>query len=359
MSKYLNINIIQTLPVNNINRDDQGNVKTVSFGGAIRQRISSQCWKRAIKDYFNSININTDKSSSFYPQIIYDRAVERGAPSDKAIEAIAKVFTVKRKNKYVVTIKDWDAKATPVQNYSTLVQGTKKLKSVVQMFLSDNEVNMIVDAIVNDTLDSIGAIICDGTKRYGAVIALFGRMFADYDTMGVSAASSFAHAFTTHECSQESDYFTLVDDLKGTKGAEHLNQKSYSTGTFYRHIVLNITEFEKLLEGTGLNAKDMVKKFMEACVKAFPTGSKNGMYANSLYEKIIVDVTESAPITLANAFETPVCSNEGYEVKSIEALKAYRNKLSYRGYDVIDSFESSDTEEGSYKSLINFIDKVC
>jgi len=355
MSKYLNIHVLQSLPLNNVNRDDQGNVKTVSFGGALRQRVSSQCWKRAIKEYFSSVGIDSEKSSSLYPQIIYDRSVAKGASSKEAIEAISSIFSAKKKS----LIDGWKEKGSVDDNYQSITKDGGKLKTKVQMFLSEKEVDLIVEAVIGGTSSTIEKIIGDGVERYGVIISLFGRMFADYETMDVNAASSFAHIFTTHECSQESDYFTLVDDLKGTKGAGHLNQKSYSTGTFYRHIVLNVTEFEKLLEGTGLSVKDNASKFVEACLKAFPTGSKNGMYANSVYDKVIVDVTESCPITMALAFETPIVSNDGYTEKSIDALKSYRDKTTYRGYDIVDSFESSDTQAGSFKSLISFINKVC
>lgn len=49
---YLDIHAIQTLPPSNINRDDSGSPKTAQYGGVQRARVSSQAWKRAIRQYF-------------------------------------------------------------------------------------------------------------------------------------------------------------------------------------------------------------------------------------------------------------------------------------------------------------------
>ena len=49
---YLDIHAIQTLPPSNVNRDDTGSPKTAMYGGVRRARVSSQSWKRAIRQYF-------------------------------------------------------------------------------------------------------------------------------------------------------------------------------------------------------------------------------------------------------------------------------------------------------------------
>ena len=41
------------MPPSNINRDDTGSPKTAQYGGVRRARVSSQSWKRAIREYFN------------------------------------------------------------------------------------------------------------------------------------------------------------------------------------------------------------------------------------------------------------------------------------------------------------------
>src|SRR6476661_11174246 len=48
-SMKLELHIIQSFAPSNLNRDDTGSPKDCEFGGVRRARISSQCWKRAMR----------------------------------------------------------------------------------------------------------------------------------------------------------------------------------------------------------------------------------------------------------------------------------------------------------------------
>jgi len=47
--RFLDVHALQTVPFANLNRDDLGSPKSLVYGGATRTRVSSQCWKRAIR----------------------------------------------------------------------------------------------------------------------------------------------------------------------------------------------------------------------------------------------------------------------------------------------------------------------
>ena len=51
---FLDIHAIQSLPPSNMNRDDTGSPKTAQYGGVRRSRVSSQAWKKAMREYFNT-----------------------------------------------------------------------------------------------------------------------------------------------------------------------------------------------------------------------------------------------------------------------------------------------------------------
>jgi len=57
---YIEIHALQTVPPSNINRDDTGSPKTARFGGVTRARVSSQAWKKAIRDEFSRV-LNPDE----------------------------------------------------------------------------------------------------------------------------------------------------------------------------------------------------------------------------------------------------------------------------------------------------------
>ena len=48
--KHLELHVIQSVPVACLNRDDLNSPKTAIFGGVQRARVSSQSWKRAIRE---------------------------------------------------------------------------------------------------------------------------------------------------------------------------------------------------------------------------------------------------------------------------------------------------------------------
>ena len=50
----LEIHIVQNFAPSNLNRDDTGSPKDCELGGVRRSRISSQCFKRAIRDAFET-----------------------------------------------------------------------------------------------------------------------------------------------------------------------------------------------------------------------------------------------------------------------------------------------------------------
>ena len=47
---YVDFHVIQTVPPSCVNRDDTGSPKTAMYGGAMRARVSSQSWKRAVRE---------------------------------------------------------------------------------------------------------------------------------------------------------------------------------------------------------------------------------------------------------------------------------------------------------------------
>lgn len=57
---YLDVNVLQSVPSSNINRDDTGAPKTAIYGGVTRSRVSSQSWKRAVRIAFKEETDNAD-----------------------------------------------------------------------------------------------------------------------------------------------------------------------------------------------------------------------------------------------------------------------------------------------------------
>jgi CRISPR system Cascade subunit CasC len=69
MKTMIEIHILQNFAPSNLNRDDTGAPKDAFFGGTRRARISSQCIKRAIRQYFNQMK----DLKVFLPEELADR----------------------------------------------------------------------------------------------------------------------------------------------------------------------------------------------------------------------------------------------------------------------------------------------
>lgn len=70
---YIDINILQSVPSSNINRDDTGAPKTAVYGGATRGRVSSQSWKRATRLAFERGGFENAMRTRMMPQLLLDR----------------------------------------------------------------------------------------------------------------------------------------------------------------------------------------------------------------------------------------------------------------------------------------------
>lgn len=52
---YVDVHVLQVVPPSCVNRDDTGSPKTAVYGGVTRARVSSQCWKNAVRCMFREV----------------------------------------------------------------------------------------------------------------------------------------------------------------------------------------------------------------------------------------------------------------------------------------------------------------
>ena len=95
----VDIHTLQAFPVSNLNRGEDGFPKGVSFGGTRRARVSSQCWKAAIRRYMlehklvRSMGVRTH-----WVSLLLRKALAGGHPGtqlDQVIPAFVAAFAGK------------------------------------------------------------------------------------------------------------------------------------------------------------------------------------------------------------------------------------------------------------------------
>lgn len=323
MSKnlYFDVHVLQTVPPSCVNRDDTGSPKSAVYGGVNRARVSSQAWKRAMRLEFKRI---------FDPSLIGYRT--------KNIESLL-----------IEQMKELDPtkEKTKLEEIAKIVLDESKIKKEnkkdVLFFISSKQVKALAEIALEYAADATGKSEKkkiykdrwqDALKKNPSIdILLFGRMAASNVELNCDAAAQVAHCISTHAVSNEYDYFTAVDDCSAddNAGAGHLGTVEFNSSTLYRYSTVNIAE---LMEN-GLSIDevcDVLSGYLEAFIKAMPTGKQNTFANRTLPCFTYVTIREDQPINMAGAFEKAVTGNgKGYEKDSIDAFLEYTKKV-YENY---------------------------
>lgn len=348
MKTLIEIHALQNFAPSNLNRDDTGAPKDAIFGGTRRARVSSQCFKRAVRQHFTDL-VGQDALAA--DDIAYR--------TKRVLDAIVEALSNKGRNGTEAEAKT--ALALAAMELSVKEDG----KTEYLLFLGRREISSIAD-IIHEKWDAITASTADPaegkkpgkSKKQAAQnadpelkkaldkvfnggkavdVALFGRMLADMPAKNQDAACQVAHAISTHVVDREFDFYTAVDDLKpeDTAGADMMGTVEFNSACFYRYAVVDWEKLVANLQDDSELAQKGLRAFLEGFVIAAPTGKQNTFAAHNPPEFVSVSVRRNtAPRSLANAFETAVRvkKDESLTRKSAEEfVKKAKTLQSYFG----------------------------
>lgn len=315
---YLDLYALQSVPPSNINRDDTGSPKTATYGGALRARVSSQAWKRAMREMFSDLlpEGQLGVRTKFVVPLIADRiAAKREDLAERSVDFAKAVLD-----------------ATGIKSSETDRKGSDEgtLATGYLVFIANRELDDLTDIAISwadggiDPKKPDSKSKKDVQKAFKGIqavdIALFGRMLADASDFNVDACSQVAHAISVNEISQEYDYFTAVDDCAAddNAGAGMLGTVSFNSSTLYRYATVNVDALMGQLESSEATACG-VAAFVEAFVKSMPTGKQNTFANRTLPNVVAVSLRDDQPINLAAAFERPVYAERDRSITQIAA----------------------------------------
>lgn len=330
MSLFVEFHLIQNFAPSNLNRDDTGAPKDAVFGGYRRARVSSQCFKRAIRlnaDFpQENQGVRTKKLLELLRTRLQQQYGREASEIDIRIEATLSAAGLKLKEdgktEYLLFLGQqeidgfarlaneyWDALAAPV---SVEKKSKKDAKASAPA-----EVVKQAKALMN------------GGKALD--VALFGRMLADMPEVNQHAACQVAHAISTHRVEREFDYFTAVDDMGDAEetGAGMIGQVEFNSATFYRYAVVDPAKLVANLQGDRELALSGLQALVMAIARAIPTGKQNTFAAHNPPSFIGVVIRHASPLNLANAFEKPIYARAGEALTapSITSLAEYDARL--------------------------------
>ncbi len=295
-NRHLEFHILQSFPVSCLNRDDMGAPKSALIGGVNRARVSSQCWKRAVRMKMHELGCPIAKRTKYVVKAISDECLALGATPEQAEscgELVAKTFTKAVKNGVSDTL----------------------------FFLSSSEAKGIAAAFKAVDFKEIGdkelkKITKDAIEpaRDGVDIALFGRMVADAAELNVEAAASFAHAISIHEVNSEIDFFTAVDDCRpeGEMGSAHMGSLEFNSATYYRYISLDLGQLAENMKTEDIFPA--VEVFMKALFQAVPAARQTTMTAATPWDYAIVTLRKGQNLQIP--FNAPVKKSRGTDMVS-------------------------------------------
>lgn len=333
MSLFIEFHLIQNFAPSNLNRDDTGAPKDALFGGHRRARVSSQCFKRAIR--LNSAEgatipeMNQGVRTKKLKQLLETRLAALGRmDADARIEAALAAAGLKLKEdgktEYLLFLGQGEIEA-----FAQLIHGHWDALATAPAADAKKTKKEAKAGLPPEIVKEAKALL-DGKKAVD--VALFGRMLADLPGVNQDAACQVAHAISTHKVEREFDYFTAVDD-KGDEdetGAGMIGQVEFNSATFYRYAVVDPAKLVANLHGDKELALTGIRAFAQAMVRAIPTGKQNTFAAHNPPSFVGVVLRHASPFNLANAFEKPVWPKVDTELTtlSVERLAEHDAKIS-------------------------------
>lgn len=334
MKTLIEVHVLQNFAPSNLNRDDTGAPKDAFFGGTRRARVSSQCDKRAVRQFFDEKvreGVFSADELAVRTKRVYQAIVDALAGKRDSAETLAKaeialsyvklksaeggktqylLFLGRREIAELATTIDecWDQIVAAEDSDEEKPKGKAKKAAAKS---APKEVQARIESAFN------------GGKAVD--VALFGRMLADMPEKNQNAACQVSHAISTHAVEREFDFYTAVDDLKpeDTAGADMMGTVEFNSACYYRYAVVDWAKLvDNLQDDEELAAKGL-RTFLQGFVVAEPTGKQNSFAAHNPPEFVAVTVChEAAPRNLANAFETAIRAKAGESLtrKSAEEL---------------------------------------
>jgi len=318
MSKKIGIHVLTAYPPSNPNRDENGQPKTAIVNGVTRQRISSQCIKRAwrLSDIMKTIEGQMSLRTRGLGLEVEAAMIAAGADPKVAKKRAADIAGA------FGTV---NAKKVP-EHKEMIVIGHEERDGAIALGTRLAKENR--DA----TADELAALQQDTTS---VDVAMFGRMRAATTKFNVDASVYVAHPLTTGKATIDADFWTSVDDLKladddADGGAGGMGDVEFGSGTYYTYVEVNrdgLIHNLKIDKSVASDAKataladSAILKLIEAIANVSPGGHKTTFGNQVRASYLRVEVGQPSGNLFCKAYEEPVSGT----AKAIEKLREAAN----------------------------------
>ncbi|MCB1521789.1 MAG: type I-E CRISPR-associated protein Cas7/Cse4/CasC [Hyphomicrobiaceae bacterium] len=343
--RFIQLHLLTFYGPANLNRDDTGRPKTALIGGVERLRVSSQSLKRAVRtsDTFQqTLHGHLAARTQRLGEQIESHLVGKQVAPDAAASASRKVAEQFGKLKG-----ENDDNPTRIEQLAFVSpEEQEHAFALAERIAKGEEIDFKKEGLLRKV---------DGA----ADIAMFGRMLADNPVFNRDAAVQVAHAFSTHNATPESDFYTAVDDLKSSSedaGAGFIGSTGFGSAVFYLYACINRALLIENLGGNDALANSAISALTHALATVSPTGKQASFASRARADYIMAERGDDQPRNLAGAFVRPVSGKDLME-NSIAALEGYRDKLTkaYADNNPAPAIMNVRTGAGTLADIINHV----
>ena len=314
MSRFIEVHILQQLPPSCLNRDETGTPKTCVYGGVPRARVSSQAWKKAVRDMLRGQNPTAGVTHRTRD---WRREIASRAGLDMNDERTVKIVDMLRDIAGLDLNGSADLKAKGM--LSALLALGDAQWNVLGAIARDAEESDDPAERLNRYKPEIRRVIRDDRALD---LALFGRMVAVRDLKtgyGVDAACQVAHAIGVGRTDVEYDYYSAVDENPDADGAGMIGDIGFDAPLLYRYALVEWDRLRGNLQN-AMDAADATVMFLDAFALSLPSGRQNTFAARTQPLFVAVTVRDDRPANLSAAYATPVPLDDGREaVRRLDA----------------------------------------
>ena len=308
-ARFLQIHSLHGYSAVLLNRDDSGLAKRIEYGGCTRTRISSQCLKRhwrVADSVYALTRIDGAPTATRSREIVtleVVRPLREAGHDEDVVDAVEQAFQTAI----------YGEKGDQLGNRQPLLLGAPEVDYLAKeaariAALPAEQAKAAAKSWANDARANMKAMREQCSLPGGLVAALFGRMVTSDVEANIDAAVHVSHALTAHREESESDYFTVVDDLRRVEddpGADHIGETELTCGLFYGYVVVDREVLLRNLAGDTAMAGEVCRHLLHLIATVTP-GAKLGSTAPYGYASwMMVEAGDRQPRSLAEAFRNP------------------------------------------------------
>ncbi|MFI6031626.1 type I-E CRISPR-associated protein Cas7/Cse4/CasC [Amycolatopsis magusensis] len=285
--RYLDIHILQTVPLSALNCDDVGEPKTATFGGVARMRISSQAWKYATLAQLRRDHPSTDWGvlTTRAADMIAEAMPERDYPRPPAQLAADLLAAAK------IAVHGTGDNHTQGRTKAMLRIGAREADALAELLAAAAETGQ------QPAAREVTAAL---TAHPPVCAVLFGRMVAKRLDLRIDAAVSTAHAIGVSAAETTLDFYTAMDNLAtDSSAAGFFGTTGFGSSTLYRYATVDLDRARACL---GQDTTAIITAYLRAWITSMPSGRTAETAPRTLPHLVSVALREQQPLNLSTAF---------------------------------------------------------